>query len=72
MIMKSLSSKDVVLIKRAIKKLLKEDELLQQHTQRGEILLKELDNDETDTIWEFIYRSIQKTFEEDLKKEMDK
>ena len=72
MILKAFSGKDVVLIKRAIKKLLKEDELLQQHTQRGEILLKEMDNDETDTIWEFIYRSIQKTFEEDLKKEMDK
>jgi hypothetical protein len=47
MIMKNLSSKDVVLIKRALKYTVKNGDLPEEHVRRADFLLKELDEDDS-------------------------
>lgn len=47
MIMKSLSSKDVVLIKRALKYIVKNGDLPEEHIRRADFLLQDLEEDES-------------------------
>ena len=69
MIMKNLSNKDVMLIKRALKYIVKHEDLLNEHITRAEWLLKDLDEDESVTFYvSMISTMYEKNMFDNLKK----